>query len=307
MVKISDYGQDPPQFRFHRKHKILFGSFSFLIIIFIILSSIALYAIYIKLDTTYDNLNMKIVELQQDTQSKLNEVTENLILTQQEVDQTTKRIISAEERVSSLDTEFDELKASASSDFSEVIEQAVPSVVTIRTNVAQGTGFIINNDGYIITNAHVLSGAREVKAITYDKQILNAKLIGYSTDLDVALLKVSGSFNKLELADSNDVQTGEKVIAIGNPLGLQFSVSEGIVSAVHRAGINELEAYIQTDAALNPGNSGGPLINKKGEVIGINNFKVSGGESLGFALESNYLRDVVNEISSRALNQTLIE
>ena len=102
------------------------------------------------------------------------------------------------------------------------------------------------------------------------------------------------------------MQIGENVIAIGNPLGLQFSVSEGIVSGVHRLGINNIEAYIQTDAALNPGNSGGPLIDKEGKVIGINNFKISGGESLGFALESNYLKDIVNDIAQEELNQTLI-
>jgi len=82
---------------------------------------------------------------------------------------------------------------------------------------------------------------------------------------------------------------GEKVIAIGNPLGLSLSVTEGIVSGVHRIGDNNLPAYIQTDAALNPGNSGGPLINTDGKVIGINNFKISGTESLGFALESDYI------------------
>ena len=89
-------------------------------------------------------------------------------------------------------------------------------------------------------------------------------------------------------------------------MGLQFSITEGIVSGVHRTGINEIDAYIQTDAALNPGNSGGPLINTEGDVIGINNFKIGGGESLGFALESNYLKDAVNAISQQALNQTLI-
>ena len=120
------------------------------------------------------------------------------------------------------------------------------------------------------------------------------------------MLKISGEYTPLELGNSNDIQVGEKVIAIGNPLGLQFSVSEGIISAIHRPGINDLEAYIQTDAALNPGNSGGPLIDKKGEVIGINNFKVGGGENLGFALESNFIKDAVNTISQENLGGNLI-
>ena len=142
--------------------------------------------------------------------------------------------------------------------------------------------------------------------ITSDSQQHAVSLIGSNPTMDVSLLKIEGDYEKLVLADSNDIQIGEKVIAIGNPLGLQFSVSEGIVSAVHRTGINNIEAYIQTDAALNPGNSGGPLIDVQGNVIGINNFKVSSGESLGFALESNYLEDVVNDIAQQALNQTLI-
>jgi serine protease Do len=121
------------------------------------------------------------------------------------------------------------------------------------------------------------------------------------------LLKIPGDYNILKLADSDDIQIGERVIAIGNPYGLQFSVSDGIVSAVHRQGISELEVYIQTTAALNPGNSGGPLINTQGKVIGINNFKISEGESLGFALESNYIKDTVNIIAQENLNQTLIK
>ena len=124
---------------------------------------------------------------------------------------------------------------------------------------------------------------------------------GYDENLDLALLKMSGNYNSIELANSNNVQIGEKVIAIGNPLGLQFSVSEGIVSAIHREGPNNLEAYIQTDAALNPGNSGGPLINSEGDVIGINNFKSASGESLGFALEANELKKSVNNISENVL------
>jgi len=198
------------------------------------------------------------------------------------------------------------LKASTSSDFSGIIEGAIKSVVTIRTDVSQGTGFLINERGYVITNAHVLYGGNMVEIWNYEQNSFNTKLIGYDETFDIALLKIEGTFEKIYLENSDNVQIGEKVIAIGNPLGLQFSVSEGIVSSVHRIGMNGMKAYIQTDAALNPGNSGGPLINKEGKVIGINNFKISAGESLGFALESNYIKKIVNEISMRELNQTLI-
>ena len=180
-------------------------------------------------------------------------------------------------------------------------------MVSIRTNVGQGTGFIITDDGYIVTNAHVLAGGSEVHSITYELEMIETEFIGYDLILDIALLKIPGNPVALEFGDSDDIQIGEKVIAIGNPLGLQFSVTEGIVSAVDRTGPNGLDAYIQTDAALNPGNSGGPLINKEGKVIGINNFKAGGGsENIGFALESNYIIDAVNDIALKEIGRTLI-
>ena len=102
------------------------------------------------------------------------------------------------------------------------------------------------------------------------------------------------------------VQIGEKVIAIGNPLGLSFSVTEGIISATDREGPNGKPYYFQTDAALNPGNSGGPLIDTSGEIIGINNFKASGAENIGFALEINHAIDTINDIAFNNLNHTII-
>ena len=279
-----------------RHHKIIIGSLSSILIIILIANTVFIYILYAQLKINHDKLESQIMELQADTQSKINELTTNII-------ETRESLSSLDE---SLNMEIGQLKASTGEDFSGIAEDAVRSVVTIRTDVGQGTGFIISEDGYIVTNAHVLSGGRIVQAITYEQDTINADFIGYQGDLDIALLQIPGEYNLLKLADSENVQIGEKVIAIGNPLGLQFSVSEGIVSAVHREGTNGMDAYIQTDAALNPGNSGGPLINKKGEVIGINNFKIGGGESLGFALESNYIKDAVNTISQQALNQTLI-
>ena len=271
-----------------KHHKIMIGGASSLIIIILIVNSIALYMLFIKLNTDYNELNTKIT----DSQNKITEISESLLETK--------------ETLGSLDNQLDELKATASSDFSGIIEDAINSVVTIRTDVAQGTGFLITEDGYFITNAHVLVGGHEVWAIDSEQEQLDATLIGYDLDMDIALLKIDGNFENLKFEDSNNIQIGEKVIAIGNPLGLQFSVTEGIVSGIHREGSNGLEAYIQTDAALNPGNSGGPLINTQGEVIGINNFKVTGGESLGFALESNYIIDTVNDISQDKLQIELI-
>jgi S1-C subfamily serine protease len=222
---------------------------------------------------------------------------------QSKINQLTNSLFDIED---SLEMEISSIKAETSADFSGIIEQTVGSVVTIKTNAAQGTGFIISSDGYIVTNSHVLSGARYGNAITSNRETIAMELLGYNTNLDIALLKIEGNYQYLEFENSNQVHIGEKVIAIGNPLGLSFSVSEGIVSAKDRVGDNGLPAYIQTDAALNPGNSGGPLINTDGKVIGINNFKIAGGESLGFALESEYIIDGVNEIALELFNQTIL-
>jgi len=248
--------------------------------------------IFIRQELNYNLLNRKITDVKIETQSNINSLSDTLIQTRKEL--------------GVIGEEFDLLRASTGEDFSGIIESAVRGVVTIRTDISQGTGFIIDEDGYVVTNYHVMQNAQAATIITSDDDSHVVSLVGYDLDFDIALLKISGTYNELELGDSNDVQLAERVIAIGNPLGLQFSVTQGIVSGVHRRGPNVLDAYIQTDAALNPGNSGGPLINQKGEVIGINNFKVGSAEGLGFALESNFIKQAVNQIALERLNKTLI-
>jgi S1-C subfamily serine protease len=276
-----------------RHHKIILGGITSLLIIIMIANSVFLYWVYEKENMNYNNLENKIDSLQADTQSKMNTLSENMK--------------SVNSQVGSLNKDLTKLKTSVSSDFSTVIDSSIKSVVTIRTDISQASGFFIANGGYIITNAHVMEGAKEANVITYDGKTYTIYRIGGDSDMDLILLKIDDtSYPPLELANSDEVKIGEKVIAIGNPLGLQFSVSEGIVSAVHREGENGLNAYIQTDAALNPGNSGGPLIDSQGKVVGINNFKVGGGESLGFALESNYIKSFVNDISQMAYKKNLI-
>jgi S1-C subfamily serine protease len=276
-----------------RHHKWIIGGFSTVVLIFMIVSGILLNGLIVKQQLNHNEVMNEINGIkasQAETESQISELTANLIETQK-----------------SLNLELNEIKTSTSSDFSGIIEESIESVVTIRTDIGQGTGFLISNDGFVITNAHVLAEGNEVYVLDYAQNEHYTDLIGYNLTLDLALLKISGSYTPLKLGNSDEVQVGEKVIAIGNPLGLQFSVSEGIVSAINRAGTNELNAYIQTDAALNPGNSGGPLINKQGEVIGINNFKVGGGENLGFALESNYIDEFVNTLSQNLYGINLIE
>jgi S1-C subfamily serine protease len=279
-----------------RHHKILIGGFSFIVLVMIVLLGFMNYTLYVQETQHYSNLKDTLSELQTNTQTQINSLSSNLLQLQNSTQNTQQQI--------SL------LKASTD-DFSGVIQSSLPSVVTVRTSAAQGTGFIINPQGYIVTNAHVLADsngnlASNIQVITNNQNIINAQFVGYDGILDIALLKISGQYTALTLGDSAKIQVGDKVIAIGDPLGLQFSVSEGIISAINRQGSNGLSDYIQTDTSLNPGNSGGPLIDSQGQVVGINNFKISGGENLGFALESNYVKQALNNISQQNLNQTLL-
>ena len=190
------------------------------------------------------------------------------------------------------------LLKSSQGDFSEIITLAVKSVATVRTDRSLGSGFFISDQGYIVTNYHVIAGAKQLAVATHDRRLIEAKLIGIDTFRDLALLKIDESYPALPLSDSDNVKVGNKVIAIGNPLGLSFTVTEGIVSGLDREGPNGLEEYIQTDVSLNPGNSGGPLIDTSGGVVGINNFKIGDAESIGFALESKTLKNAVYEMSN---------
>jgi len=202
-------------------------------------------------------------------------------------------------RLSELKNELKDIRIK-SADFSAIVDDVLQSVVSVQTNVGQGSGAIIDAKGYIVTNVHVISGASTIKALTYSGKTYNANTIaGYDPDADIAVLKIDATgLSALDFGDSGEVKVGEKVIAAGNPAGLAFTVTEGIVSAF-RLGSNNLK-YIQTDVPINPGNSGGPLINTKGEIIGINNFKVGGLESLGFALASDDAARAVKNIMEQA-------
>ncbi len=202
----------------------------------------------------------------------------------------------------SLEEQISNLK-SIQDDFSGVVDDSVKSVVTVSTKRSMGTGFFVNSSGYIITNYHVIEGEEEVTVIPHDRQFIEARLVGKDERRDLALLKIERSYPALELADSDDLQVGKRVVAIGNPLGLSFTVTEGIISALDRRGPSGLEEYVQTDVSLNPGNSGGPLIDSTGRVVGINNFKIGGAESLGFSLESDAIRESIEEMT----NQTIVQ
>lgn len=203
--------------------------------------------------------------------------------------------------IASQETSFQKeikLLRSTQEDFSGIVEDAVTSVVTVTTDRSLGTGFIISSDGYIVTNYHVIAdNPNETRVLTYNRDTYGATVVGTDERRDLALLKISGNFKPLVIADSDDLQVGKKVIAIGNPLGLSFTVTEGIISGLHRKGPSGESEYIQTDVSLNPGNSGGPLIDTEGRVIGINNFKLGEAESIGFALESNAFKKGIDALA----------
>lgn len=162
-----------------------------------------------------------------------------------------------------------------------------------------GSGFIISKDGYILTNNHVIKDAKEVKVILQDGTVFKGKVMGVDPDVDVACIKINPDkkiLPVLKLGDSDDLQVGDIVIAIGNPFGLDGTVTQGIVSAKGRynLGINKYESFIQIDAAINPGNSGGPLLNLKGEVVGINDAilsKTGQSAGIGFAIPINMVKN----------------
>ena len=166
-----------------------------------------------------------------------------------------------------------------------------------------GSGFIINKDGYIITNNHVVDNADEIKVKLSDGREFKAKVIGRDSKTDLALIKISSVFENLpvlSLGDSDKMRVGDWVIAVGNPFGLEETVTQGIISATGRAiGSGPYDDFLQTDAPINPGNSGGPLVNLKGEVIGINTAIITGGQGIGFAIPSSLARTITTQLKEK--------
>ncbi|MFH1317096.1 MAG: trypsin-like peptidase domain-containing protein [Candidatus Woesearchaeota archaeon] len=186
----------------------------------------------------------------------------------------------------------------SSADFTAIIPDVIGSIVSVLTNVGQGSGAFIRDGGFIVTNYHVIKDASNVRVYTYNEKTYNAIVVGAEVSSDIAVLKIDKDFDHLDFGDSDDLQAGQKVIALGNPSGLDFTVTEGIISSPSRdiGG----QTFIQIDVPINPGNSGGPLVNLHKEIVGINNFKIGGGfESLGFAIPSNKVDEVVDEIIRR--------
>ncbi|HZK70355.1 MAG TPA: trypsin-like peptidase domain-containing protein, partial [Clostridia bacterium] len=211
----------------------------------------------------------------------------------------------------------------------EIVKKVSSSVVAISTNSTSvsndisgqgqtqegvGTGMIFSEDGYVLTNYHVVSGAQNIKVMLSNGKEVSAKIINYDAAADVAVIKLAANTKVPGVAvfgDSDALEVGESVVAIGNPLGKELigSVTTGIVSAVNRQISIESKdlKFIQTDAAINPGNSGGPLVNSKGEVIGINTAKITstgqqGVEGLGFSIPINTISPKIQNLIKPMLN-----
>jgi putative serine protease PepD len=194
----------------------------------------------------------------------------------------------------------------------EIYDRAVKSVVEIAAGSgagrAQGSGFVYDRDGHIVTNQHVVAGASTISVSFWNGVELDAELVGTDPSTDLAVLRVdapAGLLSPLRLADSSAVDVGDAVLALGSPFGLEGTITSGIVSALHR----EMTApnnftiidTIQTDAAINHGNSGGPLLDSRGRVIGVNaqiESESGGSDGVGFAIPSNTVRSIVRQLIS---------
>ena len=164
-----------------------------------------------------------------------------------------------------------------------------------------GSGFIIDKEGYIVTNNHVVENADQIKVKLADEKEFDAEIVGRDPKTDLALIKISAKTDliPIKMGDSDKANVGNWVVAIGSPFGLEQTVTAGIISAKGRIiGFGPYEDFIQTDASINPGNSGGPLINMQGEVVGINTAIIASGQGIGFAIPVNMAKDILTQLKS---------
>jgi S1-C subfamily serine protease len=221
-----------------------------------------------------------------------------------------------------------ELLSRLNEEYSSLTKAVVPSVVSIdtagvrtellpdlwgRTRIrryptqGQGSGVIVTKEGHVVTNHHVIAGQQQIQVTLHGGKTLPARLIGEDTMLDIAVLKIEGDgpFVPLKMGDSSEVQVGQIVFAVGNPFGLGETITQGIISAKERSLSDNQRDLFQTDAAINPGNSGGPLVNLRGEIIGINvaiftpDRAKPGFQGVGFSIPANDVKDALFQILER--------
>jgi len=174
--------------------------------------------------------------------------------------------------------------------------EPVEGIAAGRVPTATGSGFLLGPEGYVVSNHHVVKDSQWIQVRLADGRIFDAELVGSDPDTDLALLRLEDGTDlpSVVLGDSDRLEVGDWVVAIGNPFGLDRSVSHGLISAKERVlGVGPLDDFIQTDALINPGNSGGPLFNMRGEVVGVNSAVISNAQGIGFAVPINMVKDLL--------------
>ncbi len=251
----------------------------------------------------YDlNENQKILiadfnSFEKETDAKIIDLSNNISFNREKIELNTKDINLSLSNIQKVDFNVRDLNSLVGNS-SEILSRSYESIVRIENyrDDVLGTGFFIS-EKYIVTNHHVSGKERNKLNVTVkDGRIFIAEVIGFNEEMDVAVLELDDFYyngTKMILRSSDNLVVGEKVFAIGSPFGLDYSVSEGIISGLNRELVEDEKVYVQTDADLNPGNSGGPLIDRNGFAIGMNTYK-AGGQ--GFALQSTTLGSTINKI-----------
>ncbi len=208
--------------------------------------------------------------------------------------------IQVVKRVKNMGMGFPNFPGSPFGDFFGGFPEGNPPGIQKQQGV--GSGFVMSRDGYILTNNHVIEGADHIKVKFANGKEYDGKVVGRDSKTDLAVVKVDGGtdLQPLALGNSDDLKVGSWVVAVGSPFGLEQTVTAGIVSAKGRViGSGPYDNFIQTDASINPGNSGGPLINMKGEVIGINTAILASGQGIGFAIPINMAKEIVPQLEAK--------
>ena len=294
-----------------KTRKYFYGGLALIIVSILVFQSYLFYELKKELDVEVKSLEDSLVNLDNKINSQKSEIEKEVSDLRNEsanaikglggnIDALTKENEESQKAIKELSKGLEELEnvqIEASKDFSSIIEDVIGSVVVVKAGNSFGSGVFVSPE-HLITNYHVVKdNPDEIVIGTVNNKGYQADLIGYEPNIDLAVLYVKGgNFPFLEFENVENVKIGESVIAVGSPLGLSFSVTQGIISSKQRTGPNGLNIYLQTDTPINPGNSGGPLINLNKKIVAINTWKIANVEGLGFSIRSDVVKDVYEEI-----------